>query len=336
MRGPPTGATDSAMFALQPPEITESFCGTPPALRAAMPSPRQILPGSTYLVTRRTLRRHFLLRPDPELRAIVVYMLAVSGRRHGIVVHGFCVLSTHIHLVVSDPQGELPRFLEYFHRLLALATKVLRRWEGAVWDHEQTSLVRLETSEAIVDKLGYVLANPVTAGLVRYARDWPGAKSHPDDLGGGRMRAARPRVYLSQEGRKRWPAFADLELGLPSDVEPDAAEVWRAAVKRSVAAHESRARTELARQGRRFSGADRATSVSPYDRATSDEPTRKRNPTFAVSSVPGAFSAAVVALRAFRAAYRVALTRWRAGFRDVVFPIGTWWMRKAHSAIVAT
>jgi putative transposase len=246
-----------------------------------MSRPRQILPGGTYLITRRTLRRHLLLRPDSEMRELVVYLLAVSAERSGILVHGFCAMSTHMHLVVTDPRGELPCFLEYFHRLLALATKVLRKWEGAVWDHEQTSVVRLETSEAIVDKLGYVLANPVAAGLVRYARDWPGAKSHPEDLGGATMRAPRPRVYLNV-ANERWPTVAALELTLPLGVDADDAGAWRNAVKAAVAEHEVRGRAEVARQGWKFLGAERAESVSPYDRATSFEPLRGRNPTFAV------------------------------------------------------
>ena len=31
-----------------------------------------------------------------------------------------------------------------------------------------------------------------------------------------------------------------------------------------------------------------------------------------------------------------ALARWRAGFRDVVFPAGTWWMPRGHSAVAVT
>jgi putative transposase len=191
------------------------------------------------------------------------------------------------------------------------------------------------TSEAIVDKLGYVLANPVAAGLVRYARDWPGAKSHPEDLGGATMRAPRPRVYLNV-ANERWPTVAALELTLPLGVDADDAGAWRNAVKAAVAEHEVRGRAEVARQGWKFLGAERAESVSPYDRATSFEPLRGRNPTFAVGGVPGVHVAAVAALRAFRSAYSAAVERWRAGVRDVVFPAGTWWMVRWHAAVVAT
>src|SRR6185503_18929727 len=110
-----------------------------------MSQPREIVPGATYLVTRRTLRRHFLFRPDAAITQLLVYALAVSAHRYGVQVHAFCAMSTHLHLVLTDVKGALPLFLQFFHRLVALGTKVLRAWEGPVWDHDATSVVRLLT-----------------------------------------------------------------------------------------------------------------------------------------------------------------------------------------------
>jgi len=186
--------------------------------------------------------------------------------------------------------------------------------------------------QKIIDKIGYMLANPVAAGLVRYASDWPGAKSHPNDLGGGTMTAARPTVYLDPA---RWPETAELTLALPVGIEEHQADAWRGAVEESLAEHEARGRASVERKGWKFLGAERAERVSPYDRATIYEAIRGRNPTFAVSGVAGAYAAAVRALRDFQRAYAEARARWRAGFREVVFPAGTWWMARGHSAVVA-
>lgn len=295
---------------------------------------RPVLPGSSVFITRRTLRRHFLLRPDREVRQLFVYALAVSAARYGLQVHSFCAMSTHYHLVATDPCGELPAFLAYFHRSVALGLKVLREWEGAAWDDAQTSVVQLTTRAAILDKIGYALANPVASGLVRYARDWPGAKSRIADLAGGRMRAARPAYYFDAEN-DGWPDHAELELSLPPGVATEDADAWRDAARASVTEHETRARQEVADKGWKFLGAERAEKVSPHDRATSFEPLASRNPTFAIGGVPGAYQAAVRVLRAFRAAYDAALARWCAGLRDAVFPTGTWWMVRHHGAAVA-
>jgi putative transposase len=236
-----------------------------------MSQPREIVPGATYLVTRRTLRRHLLFRPDAAITQLLVYALAVSTRRFGLQVHALCAMSTHLHLVVTDVQGVLPRFLQFFHRIVALGTKVLRKWEGPVWDHEATSVVRLLTHAAVVEKIAYVLANPVAAGLVRHAREWPGAKVDAGEIGRGELRANRPSAYLDPTN-PQWPEEATLPIALPPTVEPDSAARFLAEVgaelrRQEAQAHAVLTHAEVERQGDRFLGAERASEVSPDDRA---------------------------------------------------------------------
>ena len=57
-----------------------------------MTQPRRILPGTTYLITRRTLRRHFLFRPDPDIRRLFLYALCVNAKRFHI--HFSCTIQT--------------------------------------------------------------------------------------------------------------------------------------------------------------------------------------------------------------------------------------------------
>ena len=76
-----------------------------------MSKPRRVLPGSTYLITRRCLGRQFLLRPSRDVNQVFLFCLAHSARMCGIEVHAFCVLSNHYHLVVTDPLARLPEFM---------------------------------------------------------------------------------------------------------------------------------------------------------------------------------------------------------------------------------
>ncbi|WP_437682233.1 transposase [Sorangium sp. So ce131] len=300
-----------------------------------MSQPREIVAGATYMITRRVLRRHLLLRPDAAITQFLVYTLAVSARRYGLQVHAFCAMSTHLHLIVTDVNGVLPGFLQFFHRTVALGTKVLRKWEGSVWDHEKTSVVRLLTRAAVVEKIAYVLANPVAAGLVWHAREWPGAKVDVSEIGRGVLHAARPSAYLNP-ANPQWPAEVTLPLALPPTIGEDGAEGFRRAVAAELDRHEAQAHAEVRRQGIRCLGAERAGKVSPYERATSFETLRDRNPTFAVGREQGdAWRVAAAAVRAFRASYRVALKRWCEGVRSAVFPTGTWWMRTFHGASVS-
>jgi REP element-mobilizing transposase RayT len=291
---------------------------------------RQVLPMATYLITRRVVLRHMLLRPDGRMNQILRYLLAVMAHRHGLQVHAFCAMSTHIHLVVTDVRGTLPAFLHAFHRTVALCTKAHRQWNDVIWDKSPTSVVRLETPAAKVEKIAYVLANPVTAGLVRRAHEWPGAKVLVHEIGRGTLHARRPDVYLDPKNPD-WPVEITLPITAPPDIDPARAPSFR----RQVAAELTRLEAEAHRRHRTFLGAARATSLPPTARATTIEPTLDRNPTFAVGRNQGdAWHRAAAALRAFRASYRAALERWRAGARHAVFPTGTWWMRVFHGAVV--
>lgn len=302
-----------------------------------MTQPRLVLAGSTVMVTRRTLRRHHLFRPDPAIRQLYLYTLAVCAREFGVRVHAITLMSTHEHLVVTDVRGRLPDFLRRLHRLVSLGTKVLRKWEGPTWDHERTSVVRLLTEQAIVEKLAYVMANPVKAGLVHRAKDWPGITVLAQELGRRTFVIKRPEGFFDPDNPK-WPTEAALTLMLPPSLEQ---RYTPEAVRESVAAELSRqerlARQEVKARGWRVLGAERVRRLSPYRRATSFAPLRGTNPTFAVGrGQRKVFFQAAAELRAFRAAYRQALEQWRAGLRSVVFPQGTWWMCRAHGVVIQT
>jgi REP element-mobilizing transposase RayT len=296
--------------------------------------PRQILPQVTYLITRRTIFRHMLLRPDERMTQILLYLLAVFARRDNMQVHAFCAMSTHIHLVVTDLEGNLPRFLHSFNRVVALCTKALRHWPSVVWDKSPTSVVRLESRAAFVEKIAYVIANPVAARLVRFAHQWPGATVFAGESGTLEIRADRPEIYLDPNS-PNWPEQAILPVVLPPGIEPDEAPAFHRQVAAEIARIEQHAQAEMRQQRRSFPNARDLCTVAPQKRATSAEPAVERNPTFA----PGRNQVevgrrAASALKTFRWLYRRALERWRDRERDVVFPAGTWWMRVFHGAAV--
>ncbi len=251
-------------------------------------------------------------------------------------MHGAVLMSTHEHLAVTDRNGNFPDFLREFHRLVALATKVHRKWEGSVWDGLKTNVLRLVTPKAIIEKLAYTAVNPVKAGLVDRVADWPGVSLGVDHGGRGVVRVKRPDAYFDA-ANAQWPDEVELELSLPRAVidtygKGDALERLRA----ELALPEEDAREEVREQGWVVLGAERVLSMCPFRRATSFEPLRSREPHLAAGRGQTSFRvAAVKALQAFRQAYRDAREAWARGVRKVVFPRGTWAMARYHAALVA-
>src|SRR5512147_1939816 len=150
-----------------------------------MTAPRRVLPQAISFVTRRCSERRFFLKPSKVVNDTILYILAVAAQRYGILLHAFCVLSNHLHYVVTDPHARLPAFEQYVDALVARSVNALRgHWES-FWAPGSYSSVTLTSSEDVIAKIAYVLANPVAAGLVRRGREWPGVRSAPEQIGAG-------------------------------------------------------------------------------------------------------------------------------------------------------
>ena len=128
--------------------------------------PRRIIPGTTYLLTRRCTQRRFMLVPRGIVPKLFGYCVALAAERHGILVHAVTCMSNHWHAVVTDPHGRIPDFSRDVHSLSARALNAhLGRWE-ALWSSQRLSLIELVDALDVWDKLVYTLTNPVEAGLV--------------------------------------------------------------------------------------------------------------------------------------------------------------------------
>jgi putative transposase len=315
-------------------KLLERVFGMKVAFSRLMTQPRQIVAGSTYLITRRVLRRHYLLTPDAFINNLFVFFLAVLGAKYDIVFHAFCLMSTHEHLILTDIEGKLPKFLCEYHRLTALVLKVYRKWEGPAWEPDKPSVVHLQTPEAVAQAIAYVMANPTQCWAVKDAADWPGLISNPRDLWTGTWNATKPTTYLNQDS-DRWPARATLSLQIPAMLTRGFANPL-SVIKAEYQARLDDARQKAETEGKHFMGPERIKKVSPYQRATGWEDLRELNPTFTVGrGQHDARKLAIKAVKAFRGAYRAARELWRAGNRLVQFPAGTWWMRVFHGAPVA-
>ena len=293
---------------------------------------RPIHPGTTYFITRRIERRFCLLRPDPLISAFILYAFVVAARRYGILVHGFCAMSTHVHYVITDPHGRLPLFLAMFHRSVAIGVKIIRQRDGAVWDRSQTSVVELCTRQAIIEKIAYVLANPVEAGLVRYAHEWPGVKTNVADIGVNLMSAQRPQQWF-QSNHPEWSLDVAVPISLPPSIQTADAESFRAEISTELANREAAAHALI--PANKVLGVKRVLAVDPELRITSHEPIRRYNPTIAAGrGNREALIKSRTALLDFRRRYRRAFEAWQKGDRAVIFPEGTYAMRVLHRANV--
>ncbi len=283
-----------------------------------MTAPRFIVPGHTYLLTRRCSERRFFLRPDEKTTRIFLYCLAEAAARFGIRVLAWIAMSNHYHAVVEDPDGTLPRFLAHFHKLSARCLNARwGRWEN-LWAAEQAGAVRLVEHRDVLDKVVYTLANSVAGHLVERALEWPGACSIAA-LDGRQIRIERPTSFFREDGIM--PRTISLEAQVPR-AWPGGREAWTAAVRDGVRRAEEAAKRDRAATGSRVVGARAIRDASPTHQPTTREPRRGLRPLLACRNVQRRI-AELRALKWFRSAYADARALFIEGL-DVRFPWGTY------------
>jgi hypothetical protein len=292
-----------------------------------MPAAQPRRPGTYYMIGRRTERRVHLFRPDKRMDRLFLFCLGVGLAQSGVVLVAVVLMSNHYHAIVYDPDGSITRLTEKLNLLLTKATQTLRGWKGVVFDAEGPSYVELLTPRALIKKIGYALANPTLAGLVRKSADWPGVRTRVEDIGVGSITVERPTEFFAEDGCM--PAEVVLRFEMPEVlIHIYGVKQARERIAAAVEAHEQEAHRRAAEKRWVFKGAERVLKVSPYSRAKSLEDHRELNPRYAGEL--DEIKAAVARDREFVRRYRAARERWLLGDRHVVWPYGTDAMVRRH------
>lgn len=258
--------------------------------------------------------------------------MAWAAELTGVQLHAICVMSNHLHAVVTDPDGQLPEFMRIAHVYIAKCINAsYGRWEN-LWASEAPSAVRLEDDHDVLDKVSYCLANPVLAGLVRHGREWPGLRSSPRDLAGTSRVVRRPAVFF--RAGDTVPDRVRLRFvrpGIYAELS-DAQLAERA--QRAVHARERDARRDHTQAGRSMLGVQGVLTQRPSDSPRIPAPHRGIAPRVAAKNKWYRLEA-FRRLRSFLDAYRSAYDLFRSGLYDVIFPLGTYAMRRRHAVLIA-
>ena len=272
------------------------------------------------------------MRPDKETNNAFIYCLTEAADRHGIQVLFTVAMSNHHHTGIHDPSGNYPAFLEHFHKLFAKCQNALRgRWEN-FWSSEQTSVVRLVDPTDVIEKMVYALTNPVKDGLVDKAHHWPGVSALASILHGKPMVATRPNHFFRDEGVM--PKVVRLSFARPRGYEHLTAAAFAALVTHRIRQVEDSVAGDRQRADWQVLGRRAVLGQRWSDRPGGREPRRGLNPRIAARSKWSRIEA-LLRNRRFHDAYIAARSRFIEGVRDVIFPAGTYWLRRFARATCA-
>ncbi len=282
------------------------------------------------MITRRCTQRQFLLRPSKFLKHALLFILARAAERFGIQLHAACVLSSHLHLLVTDPGKNISRFMCWVDSIVARFLNArYGRWENFFAQPKSFNCVKLLDVDAVLRKLVYILTNPVEAGLVSSGVRWPGLRLAPSRLGRPEI-IERPNFFFREDGPV--PEHATLKIVKPPAFDDISDEEYKERVKAAVLQREEEIRKEFAASGKKFLGEKKVLAQSIHGRPDNREPRMQQEPHVACRDMWRRI-AALKERQEFLGDYREALKefcdRMKRRSTDalkVVFPMGIYQM----------
>ncbi|MFI4861337.1 MAG: REP-associated tyrosine transposase [Phycisphaerales bacterium JB063] len=140
--------------------------------------PHWDLPGSTYFVTFRVDRGRM---SESEQRLVLDHIASGDGKFYRLVAA--VVMPDHVHLIFQ-PRDEysLSRVMKGIKGVSAKLVNAARSTRGTFWQDEYHDRI-LRSEDELIEKAGYLLANPARAGLVKPGEPYPYVVDHLDREG---------------------------------------------------------------------------------------------------------------------------------------------------------
>ena len=142
--------------------------------------PRVVLPNIPLHVTHRGNRGGPVFFDDSDRRTYLL-ILRDYADRFGLEVWAYCLMTNHVHLLVLPRFATAPALaIGVSHRIHSRRVNSRNGWLGHLWANRYYSTVLDERH--LWSAVRYVERNPVRAGLVRRAEDypWSSAAAHCD------------------------------------------------------------------------------------------------------------------------------------------------------------
>lgn len=132
---------------------------------------RVVIPDCPHHLIQRGNRRQPVFFSDEDM-AFYLILMKRQIERHGIAIWAYCLMTNHVHLIaVPSTREAFARAFGEVHRRYTSVINTRQDWKGYLWQG------RFRTYPLSFDHLyaavRYIERNPVRAGLVSAAEDYP-------------------------------------------------------------------------------------------------------------------------------------------------------------------
>lgn len=127
-------------------------------------------PGAVYHVMARGHERSRIFRDERD-RNRFLQLLGTTAQDLAILIHGYCLMDNHYHLLVETPEGGLSRAMKAISGRYSQWFNWRHKRAGHLFEGRFKSVL-VQKERHLLELSRYVVLNPVRAGLVERAGDW--------------------------------------------------------------------------------------------------------------------------------------------------------------------
>jgi putative transposase len=128
-------------------------------------------PGALYHVTARGNRREDIYHTDTD-RSAFLALLGETCERFGWRCLAYCLMTNHYHVVVETPDANLSRGMRQLNGVYTQGFNRRHRRVGHVFQGRYHAVI-VDRDAYLLEVVRYVILNPVRAGMVTAAGQWP-------------------------------------------------------------------------------------------------------------------------------------------------------------------
>jgi len=128
-------------------------------------------PGAFYHLTSRGNERKDVFKSQRDREKFLSYLRSAS-ERYQAVIHAFCMLSNHYHLLMETPNGNLSQIMRHINGAYTTYFNVKRGRSGHLFQGRYKAIL-VEKDEYAKELSRYIHLNPVRAGIVEKPEKYP-------------------------------------------------------------------------------------------------------------------------------------------------------------------
>ncbi len=161
---------------------------------------RIVYPGAFYHVTSRGNEQKDIFKSRRDREKFLEYLESAT-QRYGAVIHAYCQMSNHYHLLLETPAGNLSQIMQHINSAYTTYFNAKRKRAGHLFQGRYKAIL-VEADEYATELSRYIHLNPVRAAMVARPEDWPWS-SYRGFIGQGRAPVWLKREFiLSYFGKK--------------------------------------------------------------------------------------------------------------------------------------